>query len=72
MFSPEFRRIYFCLILGDFRLNYYYSGEFRLNLGDSPEFRSKKFIKKIYRFFKKNQSHYPAPPFFAVRVTLRD
>ena len=49
----EFRRIYFCLILGDFRLN---SGNFRLNVGefrlnvgefrlksgDSPEFRSKK------------------------------
>ena len=31
MFSPEFRRNFFCLILGQFRLN---SGNFRLNSGN--------------------------------------
>ena len=83
MFSPEFRRNFFCLIIGDFRLN---SGNFRLNVGefrlnvgefrlksgDSPEFRSKKKIKIFLEIFK-NFSHITQPPLFlSVRVTLRD
>ena len=74
MFSPEFRRNFFCLILGHYRLNsrnfrmnsgesLLNSGEFRLNSGDSPEFRSKKKFKIIIDFLKKI-SHITQPPFF--------
>ena len=82
VFSPEFRRNVFCLILGQFAWIQANLPEFRTLL---PDFRRKypkvawirlnfgvKKKLKYFLIFLKFQSHYPTPLFLSVRVTLSD